>query len=223
MLTTNAFFGSGYETMLFNKSPKVNEKDKSVSLVVKRHFHQKDENPSTVHSWEPHVVFIPQSLSATILIWTPDKKRTTDSLRQNPMLKSAKKPLRWAIHKFGLTETFGIANERTYQFYPKPDLSGFQAIEESIYFAPTKAEKGPEVDSYSAQMIFAFLQRAGLFDEQFFKSVRNGYSIPEYYHPWIDKIFSGEQLEDVFHRTIINIPQKTYFREDILKAQNVPG
>ena len=216
ILTTNAFFGSGYETYLFEKSPKVNDKTLDTQLKITKHFHQRDVNPHTVDSWEPHVVLIPEKLSSTMLIWTPDKKRSTDNLRQNPILKSIKTPLRWLIHKLGMTQQFGIAEEKTYQFYPNPYGKGFKGIEESEYFAPTKAEKGAVVDHYSAQMIFAFIQRSDLFDVDFFKN--NKANFPTYYHVFIDKIINGENIEDVFHRTEINVPQKTYYKEDILKA-----
>lgn len=216
MLTTNAFFGSGYESMLFGKRPEVDPVSLKTDLTISRHFHQKDWNPSTVDSWEPHVVFIPESLSATILIWTPERKRHTDQFRQSKLLKTFKTPLRWMIHKLGLTQQFGIAEELTYQFYPDPSGKGFKGIEENTYFAPTKAEKGPETDNYSAQMIFAFIQRCGILDKEYFRSIKN--KVPAYYHPWIDKVLSDTPIEDVYHRTEINIPQKTYYREDILKA-----
>lgn len=216
MLTTNAFFGSGYESFLFEKNPQVNPDTLEVEMKINKHFHQKDWNPSTVDSWEPHVVLIPQELSATLLIWTPDKKRTTDNLRQNPLLKAIKGPLRWMIHQLNLTKQFGIAEAHTYQFYPNPNGKGYKGIEESEYFAPTKAEKGPNVDHYSAQMMFAFIQRADLFDADFF--VANKKNIPSYYHPFIEMLLAGESIPDVFHRTEINIPQKTYYREDVLKS-----
>jgi len=217
MLTTNAFFGSGYETFLFEKNPIVNADSLDTNMKISKHFHQKDLNPSTVDSWEPHVVFIPELLSATLLIWTPDQKRSTDNLRQNSILKKFKKPLRWAIHKLGLTQSFGIAEEKTYQFYPNPNGKGFKGIEEGEYFAPTKAEKGDEVNDYSAQMLFAFIQRFGIADKGFF--MKNKQSIPQYYHKFIDMILIDEPIKDVYHRTIINVPQKTYFKEDILNAQ----
>jgi len=218
MLTTNAFFGSGYETMLFNKSPQVNPKTQDVQLTILDHFHQKDRNPHTVDSWEPHIVFIPSLLSATLLIWTPDMKRSTDQWRQQPLLKAIKTPLRKLIHALGLTHRFGIAEAVTYQFYPSPDGKGFKGIEEGVYFAPTKAEKGDAVDAYSAQMIFAFIQRAELFDSIFFEANRP--AIPAYYHPFIDMLHRGESIPDVYHRTEINVPQKTYYREDIIRASN---
>jgi hypothetical protein len=216
MLTTNAFFGSGYESMLFSKNPIVDPITLQTNMTLSKHFHQKDWNPSTVDSWEPHVVFIPQELSATLLIWTPDTKRSTDSFRQWPLLKAFKKPLRALIHATGLNNRLGIAEAHTYQFYPSPDKKGFKGIEETQYFAPTKAEKGPVVDDYSAQMICAFIQRAGLYDPTFFEANRS--KIPSYYHKFFEMIANETPIPDVYHRTEINIPQKTYYREDILQA-----
>lgn len=216
ILTTNAFFGSGYETFLFEKNPQVNLQTLSTNLKITKHFHQKEWNPSRVESWQPHVVIIPETLSATILIWTPDKKRTTDNLRQSPLLKTFKKPLRWLIHKLGLTQQFGIAEEKTYQFYP--DKNTFKAIEESEYFAPTKAEKGDIVNTYSAQMIFGFLQKCELVDKEYFKSVLSNKALPNYYKSCIEKVLNNQVIADVYHRTEINIPQKTYYKEDIIAA-----
>ncbi len=218
ILTTNAFFGSGYETFLFERHPVVDYNNLASELKIARHFHQKDFNPSRVNSWEPHVVLIPESFSATILIWTPDKKRKTDNLRQNPLLKIIKTPLRWMIHKLNLTQKFGIAEKKTYQFYPNTKGKGYKAIEENEYFAPTKAEKGPTVDAYSAQMIFAFIQRVGLADKDYFEKIKS--SLPTYYLPWIEMLIKDEAIGDVYHRTVINIPQKTYYKEDILQASN---
>jgi hypothetical protein len=218
LLTSNAFFGSGYESMLFEKDLNVNESDLSVKMKIRKHFHQKDWNPSLVDSWEPHVVFIPEKLSATLVIWTPDKKRTTDNLRSNPLLKAVKGPLRWAIHSLGLTEKFGIAAKNTYQFYPEKKHQGFKAIEENEYFAPTRAAKGAEVDEYSMRMIFDFLQQANLIDTEFLKQVKESPITPKYYHKWLDMAIRNEKVPEVFHREEINIPIRAYTRADIMAA-----
>jgi hypothetical protein len=220
LLTSNAFFGSGYESMLFEKDLNLNESDLTAKMKIRKHFHQKDWNPSLVDSWEPHVVFIPELLSATLVVWTPDKKRTTDNLRANPLLKAIKGPLRWAIHSFGLTEKFGIAAKNTYQFYPKKNNVGFKAIEENEYFAPTRAAKGPEVDEYSMRMIFNFLQLADLVDVDFLKQVRSNAITPSYYHKWLDMAINQQKVPEVFHREEINIPIRAYTRSDIQTAAN---
>ena len=197
MLTTYAFFGTGYETILFGKNIEDVEGD-HVRMGISENFKQSERNPHTVDAWEPHVVFAPQDLSATLLIWTPDKVRTTDSLRNVSFIKAFKKPLRKLIQTFGLESKFGIAEAATYQWYVNNNK--FYRIEEETYFSKTKAEKGPEINDYSAQMIFAFLQRAELFDIQYFKAkVENG-SLPKYYEKHIKDVMDGEKLGDVYHR-----------------------
>ena len=219
LLTSNAFFGSGYESILFDKEIALNEDQLSAKLKVRRQFHQKDWNPSLVDSWEPHVVFIPEKLSATLVLWTPDKKRTTDTLRSNPLLKAMKGPLRFAIHALGLTSKFGIAAKNTYQFYPVGDGRKFAAIEENEYFAPTRAANGPEIDEYSMRMIFDFIQQAGLVDLDYFKALRDNHTTPQYYMKWLDMLLRNEPIPEVYHREEINIPIRAYKREDILSAQ----
>lgn len=218
MLTTNAFFGSGYESMLFAKDVKVDENTLHASMKITRHFHQNDWNPSLVDAWEPHIVFIPEKLSATMLIWTPDKKRSTDTLRSNPLLKSIKKPIRKLIQLFGMEDNFGIARGKTYQFYPHKELNTFMAIEEEEYFSATKAAVGPTIDDYCMQILFSFLQRAELTDSDLLKSMLSAESTPKYYHSWIHKVLNGEKIQDAWHRTEINIPQKTYTSDDILRC-----
>lgn len=218
ILTTNAFFGSGYETLLFEKDVKVDERTLKTSMKIRKRFHQKDLNPSMVDAWEPHIVFVPELLSATLLIWTPEKKRTTDGLRNVGFLKAIKTPLRKLIQMLGMEKNFGIAKAHTYQFYAAPDGNGFMAIEEEKYFAPSKAEKGTEVNNYCMQMLFSFMQKADLIDPDFFKTVLQNPELPEHYKRWIEKAINGETIPEVYHRKEINVPQKNYTLEDIYKA-----
>ena len=215
LLTTYDFFGTGYETILFDKKIEELEGD-HVQMGISENFKQSERNPHTVDAWEPHIVFAPQDLSATLLMWTPDKVRSTDSLRNVSFIKAFKKPLRKLIQLFGLESSFGIAEAATYQWYVNNDK--FYRIEEEKYFSKTKAEIGPEVNDYAAQMIFAFIQRAKLFDPEYFKAKLEANNLPDYYHRFIEMAISNETIEDVYHRDEINIPNKMYTKADILKA-----
>lgn len=218
ILTTNAFFGSGYESILFDTHIETDPKTLRTRLKIRKHFHQKDWNPSRVGAWEPHIVFLPEVLSATLLIWTPEKKRATDSLRNVGILKAVKRPLRQAIQAFGMEGVFGIAKGKTYQYYTAPDGDGFMAIDETEYFAPTKAATGDEINNKSMQLLFSFIQKAGLVDKSYLKDRLNRHGLPEYYKLWINKVLSDEIIPDLYHKTEINIPQKTYNLKDILNA-----
>jgi hypothetical protein len=99
LLTTFAAYGSGYETMLFEKDVEVNKETMETRLKIRERFTQKERPVHMVGAWEPHVVINPSSLSATLILWSPDKKRATDNLRSNPILKSLKTPLRKIIKK----------------------------------------------------------------------------------------------------------------------------
>lgn len=216
LLTTYAAFGSGYETMLFEKDLVVNPQTKEVNLKIRRHFHQKDEPVHLIDAWEPHVVINPTSLSATLHIWSPDKKRATDSLRSNPILKAIKIPLRKLIYAFGLDKQVGIAAQNTYQFYTHNDK--FYSILEDEYFAPTRNRSGSDVDEYSVQTTFAFMQRMGFNDIEFLKQVKQSSDTPRYYHKWIDKLINGEEISDTFAKLTINIPNGIMTVEDILET-----
>jgi hypothetical protein len=216
ILTTAAIYGSGYESMLFDKKIEVDEKTLLTRMKVARHFTQKEFPVHTIDSWEPHVVFMPPAFSTTLQIWTPDKKRKTDALRNNPVLKALKAPLRKIIYWCGLERKVGISAQNTYQWYPDGDH--FKAILEEEYFGPTRNAKGPEVDLWSMQNVFIFIQRMGLVDHDYLKELRQRPDTPEAYLPWIDMVLQGEQIPDTWHRDSINIPRKTYRAEDIYTA-----
>lgn len=218
LLTSHAAFGSGYESMLFEKNVEIDSQSKETKLKIRRRFHQKDEPVHLVDSWEPHVVINPSSLSATLVLWSPDKKRKTDTLRSNPILKAIKIPLRKVIYTLGLDKKIGIAAQRTYQFYTQNNK--FYAVLEDDFFAPTRAQTGPEVDDYSVQTLFAFMQRMGFRDLSFFSKIKLSVDTPKYYHKWIDSIVNEEEIEDTYAKEVINIPDGIMTIENILEANN---
>lgn len=216
LLTTYAAFGSGYETMLFEKDFTMDPITKEVNLKIREHFTQQDRPVHLVDAWEPHVVINPTSLSATLIMWSPDKKRITDSLRSNPLLKAIKSPLRKIIYALGFDSKLGIAAKDTHQYYVKDGK--FYGVKEDEYFAPTKAQVGPEVDDYSIQTVFAFMQRMNFNDIEFLKSLKLNKDVPMCFHKWIDKLLSGEKIEDTYAKEQINVPGGKMMVNDILHA-----
>jgi hypothetical protein len=219
MLTTYAAFGSGYETMLFEKDPQVNSQSYEVNLKIRKRFHQKDERVHLIDAWEPHVVINPTSLSATLHVWTPDKKRPTDGLRSNPILKALKSPLRKIIYTLGLDKKVGISARETYQFYTQNNK--FYGILEDDFFSTTLAQGGSEVDDYSVQTVFAFMQRMGFKDFEFLKQVKQSPYTPLYFHKWIDKMIHGDEIKDTYAKESINIPGGIMTIEDIIRTNKL--
>lgn len=219
IITTFAAFGSGYRTFLFEKDIEINPETKEVNLKIKEQFSQQEKPVHTVDAWQPHVVINPTSLSATINIWSPDKKRTTDKLRSNPILKALKSPLRKVIYALKLDKKVGISAKETYQFYVKNKK--FWAILEDDYFAPTRNAKGEDAADYCIQTIFAFVQRIGFEDVEFLKQMKTNKSVPAYYHKWIDMILNNEKIPDTFAKEEINTLIPKTYHKDIIEANNL--
>lgn len=216
MLSSYAMYGSGYEAFLFNKSYEFDEATKEGKFTIAKHFHQKDWPVSFVDAWEPHLVFNPAKLSATLVLWTPDKKRTTDAMRQNPILKAVKKPLRKAITWFGFSHRLGIAAQRTYQFYP--ENGKIKGILEDDYFEPTRKAKGPDIDTYSIQTVFRFIQEGQFLSKSYLNSKKT--ALPSYYQPFIEAYLSGDEIPETFAKPQINVPNGSFTKEEVLAATN---
>ena len=219
LITTYAAFGSGYETMLFEKDFNIDPITKEVNLKIRDRFTQQERPVHTVDAWEPHVVINPTSLSATLVVWSPDKKRATDTLRSNPILKALKTPLRKIIYFLGLDKKVGIAAKLTFQFYPKNGK--FYAIAEEDYFAPTRSQKGEEVNDYSVQTLFAFMQRMGFDDKEFLKSMKTNNEVPFYYYKWIEMLINNQSIPDTYAKETINVPGDRITVDDILFADKI--
>jgi hypothetical protein len=219
LLTTYAAFGSGYETFLFEKNPTTNETTKEANLKINDQFKQRDRRVHLIDSWVPHAVVNPESFSATLVFWSPDKKRRTDKLRSNPLLKFFKMPLRKLIYLVGMDKKLGIAANKTYQWYPQNNK--FIGILEDDFFAPTRAMAGKEVDDYSAQSIFYFIQNIGFDDFEFIKSLKLNEDVPEYYHQWIDLFLNNQTIPETFAKAEINVPNKTITIEEVLQTNKI--
>jgi hypothetical protein len=216
ILTTAAIFGPGYEAMLFDKNIVMNPVTHETNLKLHKYFSQGDFPVHSVEAWQPHLVYNPQSFSATLQLWTPDEKRATDNLRTNPFLKAIKMPLRKIIYALGLEKKFGIAARKTFQWYPVG--KHFMAIEENQYFEPTRKATGPEVNSYSMQTVFYFIQQRNLGDTGLLKRMKDNSSTPSYYLPYIEKLIQGEQIPVTYCKESLNIPQQNYKMQDVLDA-----
>lgn len=218
LLTTYAAFGSGYETFLFDKNVEMDETTKETKLVITRQFKQKDEPLHLVDSWTPHAVINPETLSATLVFWSPDKKRATDKLRSNSVLKFFKTPLRKLIYFLGIDKKVGIAAQNTYQWYPQKNK--FYGIQEDEFFAPTRAEAGPKVDDYSIQTVFHFIQKMGFNDFDFLKNMLSNSDVPNYYHKWINMFLDGQDIPATYAKDSINVPQGKITKEEVIEASN---
>jgi hypothetical protein len=218
LLTTYAAYGSGYETFIFEAHPSMDNTTKETKLKIKERFKQKDRKLHLVDSWTPHAVVNPETFSATLVFWSPDKKRVTDKLRSNPVLKFFKKPLRKMIYLLGMDKNVGIAANETYQWYPQNGK--FVGILEDEFFAPTRAASGTEVDHYSVQSIFHFMQQMGFKDMAFLEAMKSNQQVPAYYHSWIDQYISNTPIKETYAKAEINVPNKRITIEEVIETNN---
>lgn len=216
ILTTAAIFGSGYETLLFDKTIDIDPKTLEAKLKINKHFTQQDFPVHCIDAWEPHLVFNPEKFSATLQLWTPDQKRVTDSLRFNPILKFIKQPLRKLIYILGMEKFFGIAMKKTYQWYVQNKK--FMAIEEDVYFKPTREDVGPAVNDFSIQTICYFIQNRGLVDKSYLSNFIKVPFVPTYYLPFIQTLLDDTPIKETYCKSEINIPLKTYSIQDVFDA-----
>ena len=70
-------------------------------------------------------------------------------------------------------------------------------------------------------MIFAFLQRAELFDADYFAHRMKDPTFPKYFRKHIKEIIAENAIADVYHRQEINIPNKGYTKADIIAAAKI--
>jgi hypothetical protein len=115
-----------------------------------------------------------------------------------------------------MDKKLGIAAKDTFQFYTKDNK--FIAIPEDDFFEPTRNAKGPQVDDYSIQTVFAFMQRMNFKDMDFIRSLKQSKEVPAYYHKWIDMFLKNEPIPDTFAKETINIPGGVMTIDDILSA-----
>ncbi|MBK7818310.1 MAG: hypothetical protein IPJ60_12795 [Sphingobacteriaceae bacterium] len=117
-----------------------------------------------------------------------------------------------------MEKKLGIAAKDTYQFYVKENK--FHAVLEDDFFAPTRERSGRDVDDYSIQAVFAFIQRIGFNDKDFLKRMKESNSVPHYYHRWINMLLIDEVIPDVYAKETINIPGGRMVVNDIFGALN---
>ncbi len=217
LLTTTAVLGSGYETFIFEQLKEEERRLEEIPLKIQEHLTESENTQSFVDAWQPHLVFNPSELSATLIMWSTDKKRATDGLRQNRVLKHFKGPLRKMIAALGLENTFGIT-ARTLQYYV--ENGQFVAIDEDEFFEPTRKAVGPEVNIYSIQAIFAFLQRSGWRNKPFLEKMLKANEVPSYYHQFIQMLLSEEPIPDVYAKETINIPKGGFLKQEVIAAHS---
>jgi hypothetical protein len=91
---------------------------------------------------------------------------------------------------------------------------------EDEFFAPTRAKAGEEVDDYSVQTVFSFIQKMDFDDKEFLRNLKTSSDVPLYYHKWIDMILNDQPIPDTFAKETINVPGGVIKIQDVMKADS---
>lgn len=94
ILSSFVFFGSGYKSIHFDKEILKNQ-DGTFNMKVDKIISHMNGNINIVPSWVPHLVSNVESTTATIVLWSEDKKsetfiRSTNEIRMNYFFEKGK-------------------------------------------------------------------------------------------------------------------------------------
>lgn len=212
LLTSYTVQGPGYHTMHFDKQ--VDELGNNrVRLKLTKDFYHGDKDFSFVDSYEPHLVFNMKELTTTLVLWSPDQKRTTDKFRNNRLIKPLKQPIIKLIHLFGAGRSFGIADKNVYQWYVQNGEC--IAISEEDYFAKYKAVKGESVNRFYAQAVCKFVQQSGYRNDAFLMQMLAKDDLPRHWSEWLVMLLNDVEIPEVFGKEDINIPSGKMTKTDV--------
>ena len=91
LLTTIGAYGSGYDSITFNKNFKVNAYTNKAQMTIKNAFKHKKEHISFVDSWSPHIVLFSNDLCITYALWSTDKRNPKRQIKRFGTLESSSK------------------------------------------------------------------------------------------------------------------------------------
>lgn len=215
ILSSFTMFGPGYHTCHFGKEI-LEDQDGKVQMTLEKDFFHGNGEINVVESWEPHIVFNMEDTTATLVLWSPDKKLATDGLRNNPLVKPFKKTILSAIHSLKLDRTVGVAPRDVKQYYIEDGR--VISITEEDYFATYKEQLGEEVNLNYVQAVCHFVQRMSYDNREFLEKMLDRSDLPPAWNKWLGYLRNGETIPHLYGKEEINIPNKEIRLEDLRKA-----
>ena len=205
LLSTALILGEGYETINFKRKSHENIQNNVVKLKIEDSFKHVSGDVKFIDSEQAHVVFQPQSTSATLAIWSSDRPLKNQKLKKLfSNFPSVNKFISNTIHRLNLNNFFGLNKKDGVYFHPENG----KIVVTKNYSKPIDGER-KEI----THCMFKFFQDIEFKDMDFFHSLKN--SIPKESHEVCEKLISNEKIEDL---GIIGSPRRKFTKEQILKA-----
>lgn len=212
LLTTIAAFGPGYEAILFKKGFSIDKEKLTAKMEIEKKYRFTPGTLEFVDSDQPHVVFFPQDASITYAMWAyAAANSTTQKLKNNPIVRRFKEPIRKGLKMLGLLEKAGINAVEYFDFYP--EKGRIRVLKNRINFEPGTSEN-------FLTNVFYVLQKAGFNDVPFLQKLKEKYPSNSHLHQLIDKFISGEKIRDEFYDFHQNVQYVNLSKQEILNSLN---
>ena len=207
LLTTGVISGNGYETINFVKKSHENINDGSVKLEVEDIYKHTLGGSKFVDSYQPHVVFHPESTTATLALWSAEKPLVNQKIKK--YLKHFSK-LRTALskiaHATGLGKKLGLNPIKGLYYHPENGK-----IIETINYS--KPADGPPKEILPC--LFKFFQQIEFDDVDFLNKIKNKLA-PEH-QSLVEMLISHEPIDD---KGITGNIRRRFTKKEILSSLN---
>ena len=205
LLTTGVISGNGYETINFVKKSHLNVIGEEVKLKIEKAYRHTIGSLQFIDSEQAHVVFHPQSTTATLALWSAKKNLTNQKIKR--ILKNYPAFGKFTsnlVHKTGLSKFLGLNQKERVQFVPKNG---------KIIFNPNPAKEIDGPNQEIIQCMFKFFEQIKLNDSLFFNKIKN--FAQKETHTLFDKLISGEPIADLGIKGDI---RRRFSKKEILEA-----
>lgn len=212
LLTSVAPYGPGYESIIFKQGFKIDLQTEFVSIEIDKEYKNPLYNIEYIETNTPHVVFYPKELSVTFALWTYDERSTLNKIRKNPFLQKNKRRLLQLLNYIkGVSSK--IDKIEYFDFFPSNSL--IVAMKDRVMYPVGSNEN-------FIHNVFYILQQVGYADYHGFEKILASYpdKIKQQGLNLINKIESGEQIQDIFDPIHLNIEKINFSREELELSVN---
>ena len=208
LLTTAAVFGPGYESIVYKKNYTIDPATFITKMEKEKIYTFKSGKVEFIDAFTPHVVFYPESISATLALWSNKTKTNSERFKKSSVLQNFKKPIKKILKIIGLSKSLNINEVTFFDFYP--DKGKLYALKERLEYNFLGGNEN------FIQNIFHFIQKAGFDDANFLKELKKRDFITPFTRTIIDALVAGEPIQDEFVKEHLNIPKVNLSKKELL-------
>jgi hypothetical protein len=211
ILTTVNTFGPGYESVLFKKDIHINRTNLKATLELDEQFFHEPEKVRTIDCFVPHVVFFPDTVTATYALWSMNRKRKIEYLKGSPAIEKIKPVAVKTANFIGLGNILGLNDASEVYFYVK---------NQSVFLLKHKLKYPKGTNECFLSSMFCFLKETGFSDYDFLRKVKEDPRVLPHAKMWINKFLRNEHDAFSFEETHVMIPEENIRKSDIMTAVN---